>query len=51
MTFFGKCETPLCGRWGFFIRRRTYRTLAAGKIRSQRRTCGRCHGRVRRMIK
>jgi predicted PP-loop superfamily ATPase len=51
MKLFGKCETILCHRRGFFVRRRRYWTGPTGWIYGKARVCGRCHRRIKAMVR
>lgn len=52
MKLFGRCETPLCGRRGLFIRKRVYPGFGvSGTIISKTRTCSACARRVAGLIR
>lgn len=51
MKIIGRCETPLCGRIGLFVRRRSYSTPATGWIKGKIETCGKCNRRIKQVIK
>lgn len=48
MKIYSECEN--CHKKGFFIRKRNYETIVAGRITSKDKLCQKCYNSVKKMI-